>query len=183
MYGVIFHFLENYVIERHGGKQTWQALLEANGYRYKIYFPVKDYPDEEILGLVDAASKALGVPIPDVLEDFGSYVGPALLDFYHMHIKDQGMKTFDVIEIAGNQIHDVIHKHNPKRKPPHLKAHRESPDLLVIHYQSRRKLCPVVRGIVRGLGEKYGERFSIEETQCMYHGADECVMRVQRLSE
>lgn len=180
MYGVIFHFLRDYVIERHGGKDTWQTLLEAQGYKFKMYFPVKDYPDEEIVALVQTASKALNVPVPDVLEDFGSYVGPALLDFYHMYIKGKDLATFDVIELAGSSIHDVIHAHNPNRKPPRLSAHRESADLLVIHYQSHRQLCPVVRGIVRGLGEKFGEKFDINETQCMHDGADECIMRVSR---
>jgi len=181
MYGVIFHFLHDYVVERHGGKATWQALLEAQGYRYKVYFPVKDYPDEEIVALVETASKALDVPVPDVLEDFGHYVGPQLLSFYHMYVKDPNMKTFEVIETAGGSIHGVIHEHNPNRKPPRLSAERESDDLLIVHYQSQRKLCPVVRGIIRGLGDKFGERFDIDETQCMLHGADECVMRVTRL--
>jgi len=180
MYGVIFHFLRDYVIERHGGKETWKALLTDQGYTYKMYFPVKDYPDEEIVSLVQSASKALKVPIPDVLEDFGSYVGPALLDFYHMYVKRENLNTFDVIELAGGSIHDAIHAHNPNRKPPRLSAYRESPDSLVIHYHSHRKLCPVVRGIVRGLGEKFGENFNIEETQCMHDNADECIMRVSR---
>lgn len=43
----------------------------------------------------------MGLPVPDVLEDFGSYAGPALLNFYRMHINDKNMKTFDVIEAAG----------------------------------------------------------------------------------
>ncbi|MEN8178169.1 MAG: heme NO-binding domain-containing protein [Pseudomonadota bacterium] len=181
MYGVIFHFLREYVIERHGGKATWDALLKAQGYKYKMYFPVQDYADEEIVNLVQTASKALNVPVPDVLEDFGSFVGPQLLTFYHMYVKDKNMKTFDVIEVAGGSIHDAIHQHNKNRKPPRLSAHREAPDVLMVHYQSHRKLCPVVRGIIRGLGEKFNEKFDIKETQCMYDGADECVMRVTKL--
>jgi hypothetical protein len=86
-----------------------------------------------------------------------------------------------LIKIAGGRIHDVIHKHNPNRKPPSLSAKRESDDLLEVDYRSHRELCPVVRGIICGLGEKYGERFDINEIQCMYDGADKCVMRVTRL--
>lgn len=181
MYGVIFHFLRNYVIERHGGKQTWQALLEAQGYNFKMYLPVNDYPYEELVGLVQTASKALKVPVPDVLEDFGAYVGPELLRFYHMYLKDHYSGTFDVVEHAGGTIHGVIHEHNPHRRPPQLSAYRESPEVLMVHYKSHRKLCPVVRGIIRGLGEKYGELFDIIETQCMYEGADKCIMRVTKL--
>ncbi len=182
MYGVIFHFLQEYVIERHGGRETWDALIKAQGYKYKMYFPVKDYADEEILNLVQTASTALNAPIPDLLEDFGSFVGPRLLTFYHMYIKNKNMTTFDVIEVAGGSIHDVIHEHNKNRKPPRLSAHRESSDVLIVHYQSHRKLCPVVRGIIRGLGERFDEKFDIKETQCMHDGADECVMRVKKLA-
>ena len=31
MYGVIFDFLRSYVIERHGGRATWDALLKEAG--------------------------------------------------------------------------------------------------------------------------------------------------------
>jgi predicted hydrocarbon binding protein len=143
---------------------------------------VQDYADEEILALVQTASNALNVPIPAVLEDFGAYVGPQLLEFYHMYIKDKQPNTFTIIESAGSSIHDVIHKHNPNRKPPKLSAKRLKPNVLMVNYQSERKLCPVVRGIIRGLGEKFGERFDIHETQCMHKGADHCIMQVTRLT-
>ena len=182
MYGVIFDFLRDYVIERHGGKDTWKALLAANGYgSHKIFFPVTEYPDEEIVALAKTASEALSVPLPAVLEDFGSFVGHRLVTFYHMYVNKDDWKTFDVIENAGGSIHHAIHRHNPDRKPPTIKAERVSSDELIIHYQSIRKLCPVVRGIVRGLGEHYGESFKILETQCMWHGANKCIMRVSRL--
>ncbi|MCU7811209.1 MAG: heme NO-binding domain-containing protein [Candidatus Thiodiazotropha sp. (ex Notomyrtea botanica)] len=79
-------------------------------------------------------------------------------------------------------IHDVIHKHNPNRKPPRLSSQRESEDVLIVNYQSHRKLCPVVRGIIRGLGEMFSEYFDIDETQCMHHGMEKCIMHVTRLA-
>lgn len=181
MYGVIFTFLKEYVIERHGGEETWRTLLKATtGNAYKIYFPVKDYPDEEIVGLAQTASEALNLPLPAVLEDFGSYVGPRLMSFYPMYLKAEIDNTFDMIIHAGANIHDAIHRHNPERKPPQLSAHKESDDELIIHYHSHRKLCHVVRGIVRGLGERFNEDLSINETQCMYHGANECIIKVTK---
>lgn len=180
MYGVIFDFLRDYVIEKHGGKPTWEALLAANGYGYKIFFPVTEYPDEEIVALASTASEALEVPLPDVLEDFGSFVGTKLLSFYSMYVKDSSWKTFELIENAGGCIHHAIHQHNPKRKPPSITAKRENDDLLVIRYQSDRKMCAVVRGVVRGLGDHFKEKFVIEETQCMHHGAKECIFNIIR---
>ncbi|WP_455219934.1 heme NO-binding domain-containing protein, partial [Kaarinaea lacus] len=78
-------------------------------------------------------------------------------------------------------IHHAIHKHNPLRKPPKIVAHRETNDLLVLRYQSHRKMCHVVKGVIRGLGERYGESFYIEETQCMHDGANECILNVFRV--
>jgi len=182
MYGVIFDFLRDYVIERHGGEETWKALLKANGYGYKIFFPVTEYPDEELFALAQTASSALDTPLPLVLEDFGAFVGHKLMTFYHMYTKSDAWKTFDVIENAGSCIHASVHKHNPLRKPPRLTAHRETNEFLILRYQSHRKLCAVVKGIVRGLGERFDESFDIHEAQCMHYGASECIINIKRLN-
>ena len=182
MYGVIFDFLREYVEENHGGKDTWKALLRANGYNYKIFFPVTEYPDEEIVALAVTASEALKVPLPDVLEDFGVHVGHRLMTFYHMYNKSEKWRTFDVIINAGSCIHEEIHRHNPLRKPPNLEAMLETDDLLILRYFSHRKLCAVVKGIIRGIAEHFNESFIVEEKQCMHHGAAECVFNVQRKS-
>lgn len=181
MYGVIFTFLEEYVKERHGGKETWHALLQANGHGYKIYGAITDYPDEEIVGLAQAAAEALNLPLAAVLEDFGSYVGPRLMSFYPMYLSGHNTSTFEMITHAGASIHDAVHRHNPKRKPPQLSAHKESYNVLMVHYHSHRKLCHVVKGIIRGLGEHFKENLTIEETQCMYDGAGECVIKVTKI--
>lgn len=182
MYGVIFDFLRDYTIERHGGRDTWNALLGANGHsNHKIFFPTLEYPDEQIVALAQTASQALDLPLPVVLEDFGAYTAGKLLSFYHMYT-DGVHDTFGVIEKAGGSIHHAIHRHNPDRKPPALTAHRESDDFLEIHYRSQRQLCDVVKGIVRGLGERFDERFAINETQCMHDGASECIIGVKRLA-
>mgnify|MGYP001591517221 FL=1 len=181
MYGVIFDFLRDYVIERHGGEKTWKALLEGIGQSsYKIYFPIAEYPDEEIVALAQTAAGALNLPLPLVLEDFGAYVGHKLVSFYHMYVKSKNWKTFDIIENAGENIHDAVHRHNNKRVPPHIRAQRQSDNELVLFYRSKRKLCPVVKGIVTGLGEVFHESFDVHEEQCMLHGAHECVFRVKR---
>jgi predicted hydrocarbon binding protein len=183
MYGMIFDFMRDYVIENHGGKPTWSMLLKETGHSpYKIYFPVKDYPDEEIVALAVKASEALKLPLGVVLEDFGKFVGHRLVTFYYMYIKNEKYRTLDIIESAGTYIHDALHKHNPLRKPPVITAERISPDEVILHYTSQRRLCHVVRGIVAGLAEHFGEEFKLTETQCMHTGAATCRFQVKRVS-
>jgi len=175
MYGVIFSFLRDYVTEKHGGRDTWRALLSASDISpEKIYFPVTEYPDEEIVAIATSAAEALDLPLPVVLEDFGSFVAIKLITFYPMYIDKKDLDSFGVIELAGSSIHDAIHKHNPQRKPPTLGANRVSENEMILHYFSGRKLCPVVRGVIRGLSEHFDEVIEINETQCMHEGAPHC---------
>lgn len=173
MYGVIFDFLRSYVIDRHGGRATWEALLDAAGIGYKVYFPVAQYPDEEIVRLATTAARMLKVPLPVVLEDFGHYAGPQLITYYDMFVRPE-WRTFEVLENASSRIHDAIHRYNPKRLPPRLVARRLDANRLELTYQSERKLCMVAKGIVRGLKDHFGEPIEIRESQCMHTGADCC---------
>ena len=183
MYGMIFDFMRDYVIEKHGGKATWSMLLEQTGQSpYKIYFPVKDYPDAEIVALAVKASEALKLPLEAVLEDFGKFTGHRLVTFYYMYIKNEKFRTLDIIESAGTYIHDALHRHNPLRKPPVISAERISADEITLHYTSQRRLCHVVRGIVAGVAEHFGEEFKLNETQCMHQGAATCRFTVKRES-
>jgi hypothetical protein len=173
MYGVIFDFLRSYVIDRHGGRGTWDALLVEAGIGYKVYFPVAQYPDEEIVTLATTAARMLKKPVPVVLEDFGHYVGPRLITYYDMFVRPE-WRTFEVLENASARIHDAIHRYNPKRLPPQLVAKRLAPDHMQLTYQSERRLCMVAKGIIRGLKDHFGEGVEIRETQCMHSGAERC---------
>jgi predicted hydrocarbon binding protein len=179
MYGVIFHFLRNYVIEKHGGVDTWRDLLAANGRKFDNYNPITEYPDNEVIALAKTASEKLGVPFVAVLEDFGAFTAKQLVTFYHMYVKDE-WKTFDVIENAGSNIHSALNQYNNTRKPPRIDARRIDDDNMLIHYYSHRKLCPVLKGIIRGLGEHYSESFLINETECMHSGHPHCTISVQK---
>jgi len=184
MYGMMFDFLREYVIKTHGGVATWRALLKASSQsEYKIYFPISEYPDEEIVTLTTTAATALDLPLAAVLEDFGSFVGPRLMEFYRPYVEGHDQDVFTVVQYAGGHIHDQIHKHNPDRKPPLLSGEisESDPRKMIVHYQSKRKMCSVVRGVLRGLGSKFGERLHIEETQCMHTGADKCTINVIKL--
>jgi len=181
MYGVMFGFLREYVQKNHGGEETWRALLKASGESaYKIHFATKDYPDEEIVAIATAAATALDMPLADVLEDFGSYVGPRLVEFYHPYIEQHNQDVFSIVVHAGANIHNQLHAHNPDRKPPTLSAKIIDPEHMEVHYKSPRRLCHIVRGVLRGLGEQFDEDLLIEEHQCMHSGANECVMMVTR---
>jgi len=74
---------------------TGDVVLTKAGLGNKVYMPVRDYPDAEIVGLVVTASVMTGVSVAHLLEDFGVFVGPTLMKTYG-HLLQPQWKTIDL---------------------------------------------------------------------------------------
>ncbi len=172
MHGVIFQQLKAYVGEKLG-PQAWNELLAAAGRRGNAYVAVKEYPDEELLLLVATASRVTGIPVNSLVEDFGAFIVPGLLNMFRFAVRPE-WRTLDFLEHTEDSIHTVVRARNPGARPPELKATRVSPREVVIRYNSARKLCPLVRGIAAGAAAHFRERLQITETRCMHKGRAEC---------
>lgn len=172
MHGKIFVELKKFVDSKYG-PDTWGKLLADAGLGGKVYLPVTDYPDREIVSIVTTASTATGLSATVLLEDFGEFIAPALLSMYHSLI-DSNWKTLDIIENTENSIHTVVRVKNPGAAPPKLQATRTGPDEVKLVYTSARKMCAVARGIAKGLARHFNEEISITETTCMNRGASKC---------
>ncbi|HSQ61864.1 MAG TPA: heme NO-binding domain-containing protein [Polyangiaceae bacterium] len=177
MHGMIFGRLKQFV-EAQMGAEAWPALLAAAGIGDKIYLASSAYPDEEIVALVQAASAKTGLPIPGLLEAFGEYLVPAYLGMYG-HLVKPDWRALDLIEHTEETIHKVVRVRNPGALPPVLHTTRISPTELRLEYASKRRLCPVARGIMKGVAAHYKERLDVTESACMLAGAPKCIMQVR----
>ena len=65
MHGIIFAELQKYAETKHG-RGRWNQLLTKAGLENKVYLPIKEYPDTEVVRLVEAASSMLGLPVAEV---------------------------------------------------------------------------------------------------------------------
>ncbi|MEX2571491.1 MAG: heme NO-binding domain-containing protein [Gemmatimonadota bacterium] len=176
MHGIIFTELRKYVDEQLGAT-AWGGLLASAGLKGRMYLPIREYPDAEAIALVGAAADVTGLEVPAILEDFGRFIAPSLLGMYRTIVKPE-WRTLDVIENTEDTIHTVVRARNPGAKPAKLKAVRLSATELQLIYSSDRKLCPVARGIMKGVAACFDEEISVEETKCMHDGADHCEMTV-----
>jgi hypothetical protein len=73
-----------------------------------------------------------------------------------------------------------VRRDNPAASPPQLKCVRKGADEVIIHYGSRRRMCGVAKGIVRGLARHYGEKVTLAEPTCMLKGGAACQIVVKR---
>lgn len=180
MHGTIFSELEKFVGARLG-PGAWSALKATAGIAPETtYDPLASYPDEELTALVVTASNVTGLPAAALLEDFGDFIAPDLLEMYWGAI-DPEWRTLDVIEHTENTIHAVVRINQRGATPPYLHAKRTGENEVTVVYTSPRKLCAVARGISRGIARHYNETVDIRDERCMHRGDAECVIVVAKV--
>lgn len=170
MKGVIFNLLEE-VVTQEFGAETWETLLEK-AQLDGVYTSLGSYPDEDLFKLVEAASGALNQSPHDVIRWFGSKAIHLLAKKYPaLFAKHRATRPF-ILTLNGI-IHPEVRKLYPGADAPDFDFDTSSPDLLVMSYRSKRKLCALAEGLIEGASDHFGEAVSIQHPQCMHRG-DEC---------
>jgi hypothetical protein len=88
-------------------------------------------------------------------------------------------KTLELLENVEKTIHAVVRTRHQGAVPAQISCNRLGPNHAVLTYVSPRKMCPVAKGIVLGLGRYFNQKLSVNETSCMHRGAQACTMDVQ----
>lgn len=179
MHGIIFKELKDFVIDQYD-QATWNAIVDEAGVPSGLYVPVSEYPDEELLALVAAASELSGIPVDDLLYEFGRFVFPDLASVYGVHVDDE----WDAVDLVANvehYIHEALRaKQLSEFTPPGLQSKRVGEDRVLLAYSSDRELCDVAKGLLVGAGEFYDDPVAVREHRCMKDGAPRCEISVER---
>lgn len=176
MHGLIFVELKKYV-ESKFDSATWQLLLEKAGQKHRFAWPPRVYPDSDILALVTCACEMTGLTANAILEDFGEFIGPNLVERYKFLISPN-WRLLDFLANTDDTIHTVL-RIQKGTTPPWLVATRIADDTMVITYTSPRKMCALLKGIVKGAAKYYKEDVTMSESRCMLLGDLACSVTVQ----
>jgi hypothetical protein len=179
VHGIIFSEFRNYVETTHG-QGKWDVLLTKANLENRVYMPVREYPDAEMIALVVTASTMTRFPVAELLEDFGMFLAPALVKTFG-HLLQPQWRTIDVIEHTEATVHAVVRVKNAGAKPPELQTLRRSKDEILLVYSSPRKMCSLAIGIVKGLGKHFREDIVATENRCMHQGAACCEITFHRV--
>ncbi|MDE2571415.1 MAG: heme NO-binding domain-containing protein [bacterium] len=177
VHGSIHLALKQYVVEVYGAS-TWEQILAQSNATIKMYLATSSYPDGEITALITAASALANRPANDMIEDFGRYLMPKLIQNYRSLVRPE-WRTLDFLENAEQSIHSVVRVQNPGARPPILRCVRHGASELQIIYSSARRLCALVRGMALGAAQHFAEVVMVDERQCMLHGAESCDFRMR----
>ena len=175
MKGIVFNLLEA-VVRRDHGDDAWEALLEAADVD-GAYTSLGNYPDQQLMQLVGAASSALGMPADDVVRWFGRNALP-LLAQKHPHFFQAHASTRPFLLALNDVIHSEVRKLYPGADVPVFTYDTSSPDVLLLHYSSPRRMCALAEGFIEATAAHYEEELSLDQPQCMKRGDAQCVLRV-----
>jgi hypothetical protein len=168
MYGLVNKAVEGLVCSRYG-EATWTQIQERVGADAVGFVSTEAYPDEVTYRLVAATSEVLGAPVPVVLEALGEH--------WILHTAREGygelMSMFGATlrEFLANldTMHTRVGLSLPELRPPNFVVRDAGPGAVELEYHSTREaLAPMVVGLLKGLGRRFGERVAVEHV----HGRD-----------
>ena len=184
MHGIIFLALEDFLESQHGGGAWSQTMREAN-LQAQDFSPDRFYPDEGASDLFVAASKVLGIPLAQTLEQLGIHMSPGLVTMGRsMGLIQKEWRTLDILEHLPKTILPAFRVSDfgdarPGVKPPDTRTYRPKYGEVAVAYVSERKLCHLLKGIILGVGQVLDEPISFQERVCMLEDAPLCRISVR----
>ena len=173
MHGVIFTSFRDYLTSEHGGDVAQGVFADE-----PIFLLSESYGDERLGALMERAALATGRGPDEVVHDFGVFT--ALTTFTRLYPAFFAIapSTREFLLTVETRIHELVRATIPNAAPPQLAVTERGDAGVSIVYSSPRRLCVLLRGLVRGTARHFGEDAVIEESTCMHRGDPSCTFEV-----
>jgi hypothetical protein len=171
--GIIFNLLEEFIIDNWGAARFEKIVARCPIHTQLPYVGPGTYPDANLFAIVEQTTAELGIGTDEALRSFGRFAFPKLAARFpifmvgHDHPKSF-LKTIDGV------IHVEVRKLFVNAEPPRITFRDPAPDRLVLHYVSRRNLCPLFAGLIEGTSDYYRVAIAQTQTACTRQSSPEC---------
>ena len=162
MYGLVNKAIEGLVIKNHG-EDTWEKIKAAANVDCDLFVSNESYDDAVTYNLVTAASEVLAAPADQILEAFGQYwITDVASESYGYMMNAAGTTLSEFMQSLPN-FHTRVAMIFPNLRPPRFEIADLEAHGLKLHYHSHRPgLQPFVVGLMKGLGQRYGNDVAVE---------------------
>lgn len=162
MYGLVNKAIEDLIVSRFGA-ETWQRVCRRAGVDVSGFISMDPYPDELTYGLVAAAAEELDTPADRLLEAFGDYWTRYTAREGYGELLDLSGGTFEDFLENLDDMHARIALSMPGLRPPSFQVDRDDEGRILLTYISERAgLAPMIRGLLRGLADRFQVDVDIE---------------------
>jgi predicted hydrocarbon binding protein len=177
MKGIINKGIQEMVEDKYGA-EAWERVKSLAGCEEPFFAISLDYPDEMTVALVKAASEVSGLPAETVMLEYGKFMVPnTLKNHYPTYFVLAGSSPREFL-LNMDRIHEEVTRSVSNAVPPRF-DYEELPDgHLLMHYNSKRGLCTVLRGLIMGVGLLFNQDLQVREIACIHKGNQRCTMEV-----
>lgn len=177
MHGIVHRSLKRYVIER-SDEEGWDIVTDVAGVEDDMYLPIAEYPDREVVAVLEAVAELTDHPKSAVGIDFGRYFAPSMLDTFEPLV-DPGWDVLDVVENLDALYGRAVSKEGDLGSVT-VVTRRPDPDTVVVEYTADRDLSAMLEGIVRGVAKAYEADLDVERDRPGDPEAPDYVLTVRR---
>ena len=166
------------LVEAKFGAETWDKIKELAKCEEPFFSASEDYPDQMTLDLANATSEISGLSLETVLVEFGKFWVPNTgFESYPSFFRLSGTTAREFL-LNMNRVHNQVTRNIPNSAPPKFECEELPDGRLLMHYQSERKLCALLQGLILGVGIHLKEEIQVKEVACVEKGNPRCTMEV-----
>ena len=177
MKGIMFNVFEEFVAQN-WGDEFYESILEATKLETtEPFVGPGTYPDGDLLALVSTTITKLDVPLHDALVAFGKFAFNGLVES-HPAFVEKHTNLADFLKTVDSIIHIEVCKLYPESVTPTVLVEDVDASTIRLRYQSERKLCSVLEGLVQGAADHFATDVEFKHDACMHKGAEECVYTI-----
>ena len=177
MHGIVHQSLKHYVVDR-ANEDDWETVRRRAGIATRLYLPIKQYPADEVVDVLSTVATLTEHPEGTLQRDFGRYFAPRLLATFSAHVDSDwdGLDAIVGLEYFFSQLVDD----DDDLREAALTTDRPDPRTVVVTYRSPVGLCPLVEGVVHGVGEHFGTDLAVTAESRVEPHDEECSLTVTR---
>ncbi|TAM78399.1 hypothetical protein EPN44_01025 [bacterium] len=159
------------------GEETWSKLLHDSSLAASMEPVSATGRGDALMPLLMATTRITNEHAAAVVEELGVFLAGQLISRYQRRI-DPAWSTLDLIMHANRALALWFERRNATYEPA-MRCARIGERTVRIVYASRRRLCPLIRGMIRGVAEHRGEAIRFLEGRCMMKGSSFCEILVE----
>ena len=158
--GIVFSELVGF-LDHAGGPAFAEKVLSDAGLEHGgAYSRVGQYPWQEAVRVVEAASRESGADFADLCNQFGSYLFERFTVRY-ADIVGRYATAEALLMHVGDHIHEEVRVLYPDARPPKVRTHSED-GCLRVEYASHRPFAHIAHGLVAGSMKHFGDQRELD---------------------